>query len=85
MTKEDVQKLIVTLEVGQDVHLHVSDKKELYTIQYQIEQAKKFGYKILLKRLYDDKYYFEILEEGDRSRIERLIGKYERNNKPESE
>lgn len=85
MTKGDIQQLIVTLEVGQDVHLYLSDKREIYAVQYQIEQAKKFGYKIVFKKLYDNKFYFEIVKEGDKSRILKIIEKHERNDNPESE
>lgn len=85
MTKGDIQQLIVTLEVGQDVHLYLSDKREIYAVRYQIEQAKKFGYKIVFKKLYDNKFYFEIVKEGDKSRILKIIEKHERNDNPESE
>ena len=85
MTKEEIQKLIATLEVGRDVHLYLSNKREIYTAQYQIEQAKKYGYQIVFKKLYDNKFYFEIIKEGDKERILRLIEKHERNNNPDSE
>ncbi len=66
MTLDDWDGLISNSEVGDYAIIIMRDRKEAMSGYTQVRRAEKFGYKICLTHLHDEKYYFEKLAEGDR-------------------
>lgn len=70
MNKDEVRSVIIGSRVGRDMRFRLSEV-EARCFSNQIKRASCSGYEVVLRRLYDDVYYFEKLKEGDASRYMR--------------
>ena len=67
MTKYEIQQIIMYSEVGTDMKFSLPSAADVRKFSQHITRAERFGYVIVLRKLYNDVFYFEKLKEGDRA------------------
>lgn len=60
----EVRVMVLDMKEGEYKFLFI-DEKELQQYRMFVDRVRVHGYKMCFKKLYDNKYYFEVIKVGD--------------------
>lgn len=60
----EVRAMVLDMKEG-DYKIVFIDEKEIYAYRGFVDRIRVYGYKVCFKKLYDNKYYLEVVKVGD--------------------
>lgn len=66
MDKEEIKNLIIESAVEDGKKISITDRTEELRVRAHLRRASSYGYVFCLSHLYDDAFYFEKRQEGNK-------------------
>lgn len=66
MNKEEIKNLIIESVVEDGKKISIADRTEELRIRAHLRRASSYGYVFCLSHLYDEAFYFEKRQEGNK-------------------